>query len=391
MREMSRVWAEWRSTLSMVRPRWRTAPAPLAGHRAMDDRGAQDGPDRLRGGVLVLLALAGLMLPQAAVRAADPDPALVEAARKDGTVVWYSGMIINQIVRPLVERFEAKYPGIKVQYSRASGNDNALKIMNEARARRPLADMFDGTTALNALLDGGLIAEFRPAEAQRYPANRKDPKGLWTSPNVYYYTAAYNTNLVPAAEAPKTFDDLLDPKWKGKMAWTYDLTVGGPPGFIHNILTIKGQDKGMAYLKEFAKQQPVVIPAAQRVVLDKVIAGEYPIGLMTLSYHSTISANQGAPVQWLKMPPMIMSVNTVSVLKNAPHPNAARLLIEFLLSREGQEIMAANDYMPADPEVPIKVPDLQPEHGNFAVTVVSPEEQKTGLPKWIAIYNELFK
>ncbi len=334
---------------------------------------------------VTMLALTGV------ARAAAIDPALVEAAKKEGTVVWYSGMIINQIIRPIAEAFEAKYPGVKVQYSRAAGSDNALKIMNEARARRPLADMVDGSTAFNALVDTGLIAEFRPVESQRYPADRKDPKGLWSSANVYYYTAAYNTNLVPAAEAPQTFDDLLNPKWKGRMAWTYDLTVGGPPGFIHNILTIKGQEKGMAWLREFAKQGPVVIPAAQRVVLDKAISGEYPIALMTLSYHSTISAAKGAPIQWLKMPPMIMSVNTFSVLKSAPHPNAARLLIEFLLSEEGQKIMAANDYMPADPNIPIKDPTLQPEHGNFAVTAVSPEEQKEKLATWTAIYNEIFK
>jgi ABC-type Fe3+ transport system substrate-binding protein len=337
-----------------------------------------------------LLVLA-LLATTTAAPAADIDPAMVDAAKKEGSVVWYSGMIVNQIVRPIVEAFETKYPGIKVQASRASGNDNALKIMNEARARRPLADMVDGTTALAPLLDAGLIAVFRPAEAARYPADAKDQAGYWTSPNVYYYTAAYNTNLVSAAEAPKTYDDLLDPKWKGKMAWTYDLTGGGPPGFLHNILTIKGQEKGMEYLRAFAKQDPVVIPAAQRVVLDKAISGEYPIALMTLSYHSTISAAKGAPIQWLKMPPMITSPNTISVLKNASHPNAARLLIEFILSTEGQKIMAANDYMPADPTVPVKDPELQPAHGNFAVTVISPEETRTELPKWVALYHELFR
>jgi ABC-type glycerol-3-phosphate transport system substrate-binding protein len=128
-------------------------------------------------------------------RAADIDPALVDAAKKEGSVVWYTGMIVNQIVRPMVDAFEAKYPGIKVQASRASGNDNALKIMNEARARRPLADMVDSTTALAPLQEAGLLAMFRPAEAARYPADAKEPAGYWTSPNVYYYTAAYNTNL----------------------------------------------------------------------------------------------------------------------------------------------------------------------------------------------------
>jgi ABC-type Fe3+ transport system substrate-binding protein len=341
---------------------------------------------------LFLATCASLLASLApATYAAEPDAALIAAARQEGAVVWYSGMIINQIVRPMVDAFESRYPGIKVQYSRASGNDNALKIINEARARRPQADMVDGTSALSPLIDAGLVAVFRPAEAARYPDDRKDPAGLWTSPNIYYYTAAYNTNLVAAAEAPQTYDDLLNPKWRGKMAWTYDLTAGGPPGFIHNILTVKDQEKGMAYLRDFAKQEPVVIPGAQRVVLDKVIAGEYPIALMTLSYHSTISAAQGAPIQWLKMSPMIETPNTVSVLKNAPHPNAARLLIEFLLSRQGQEIMAVNDYMPADPTVPIKDPGLLPDHGQFAVTVITPQDSRAGLAKWIAVYNELFR
>jgi len=337
-----------------------------------------------------LLCILALLVSRPA-SAAEIDPALVDAAKKEGAVVWYSGMIVNQIVRPIVDAFETKYPGIKVQASRASGNDNALKIMNESRARRPMADVIDGTTALAPLLDASLIAQFKPVESARYPNDAKDPAGYWTSPNIYYYTAAYNTNLVTAAEAPKTYDDLLDPKWKGKMAWTYDLTGGGPPGFLYNILTIKGQDKGMEYLRAFAKQEPVVIPAAQRVVLDKAISGEYPIALMTLSYHSTISAAKGAPIQWLKMPPMIMSPNTISVLKNAPHPNAARLLIEFILSTQGQTIMAANDYMPSDPTVPIKDPELEPQHGNFAITVISPELTHTDLPKWVALYHELFR
>ncbi|HXT80670.1 MAG TPA: extracellular solute-binding protein [Acetobacteraceae bacterium] len=337
------------------------------------------------------LCVLALLAAATSARAAEIDPALVAAATKEGTVVWYTGMIVNQIVRPVVAAFEAKYPGIKVEASRASGNDNALKIMNEARARHPLADVVDSTTALPPLMKAGLVAKFIPTESARYPANAKDPAGYWTSPNVYYYTAAYNTKLVSAADAPKTYDDLLDPKWKGKMAWTYDLTGGGPPGFIHNILTIKGQEKGMEYLRAFAKQEPAVIPASQRVVLDKVISGEYPLALMTLSYHSTISAAKGAPVQWLKMPPMVMSPNVISLLKYAPHPNAGKLLIEFILSTEAQKIMAANDYMPADPAVAAKDPELQPEHGHFAVTVISPEQTRDDLPKWIAIYHELFR
>src|ERR1700709_509863 len=105
--------------------------------------------------------LGGLVL-LAGMTAARADTALVDAAKKEGSIVWYSGMIVNQIVRPIVDAFEAKYPGIKVQASRATGNDNALQVLKDSRAHRPLADVVDSTTALTPLLAAGLVAEFRP-------------------------------------------------------------------------------------------------------------------------------------------------------------------------------------------------------------------------------------
>lgn len=338
-----------------------------------------------------ILATLGLMTALAAPLRAQVDPTLVAAATKEGEVVWYSTLIVNQIVRPMVEAFEAKYPGIKVKYSRAASSDVALKIRNEARARRLQADIFDGSNTVFLLEDANLVAEYRPRAAANYPEAFRDPKGQWTAANLFYWTAAYNTNLVTEADAPKTYDDLLNPRWKGKIAWTYDLTPGGPPGFIRNILSIKGQDAGMAWLKQFAAQQPVSIPAAQRVVLDKVISGEYPLAVMILNYHAVISARQGAPVKWIKMEPLIELLSLVSIVKDAPHPNAARLLVEFILSEEGQKIMAANDYLPASPAVEAREPTLKPKAGNFQVNLISPDLARTDLAKWTQIYQDLFR
>ena len=338
----------------------------------------------------LLVLCAGLLLARAAY-AADADPALVAAAKKEGQITWYSTLIVNQIVRPMVEAFEQKYPGIKVQYSRATSSDVALKIRNEARARRVQADLFDGSNTVFLLQEADLVAEYQPKSAAAYPAEMKDPKGHWTALNLFYWTSAYNTNAMKATDAPKTYEDLLDPKWKGKIAWTYDLTPGGPPGFIHNILTTMGTDKGMDYLRRFAAQEPVTIPAAQRVVLDKVVSGEYPLAVMILNYHATISANQGAPVQWIKMEPLLQSMSLVSIVKDGPHPNAARLFVEFMLSDEGQKVMADNDYLPASPSVPAKVPENKPDAGKFQVNVVTPDMARDDTPKWTAIYKELFR
>jgi iron(III) transport system substrate-binding protein len=334
--------------------------------------------------------LATLLLARIAC-AAETDAALVAAAQKEGQVVWYSTLIVNQILRPLAEAFEKKYPGVRMQYSRSTNSDVALKILNESRARRLQADVFDGTNSIYPLLDAKLVAAYPPKAAASYPAAIKDPEGRWTAMNLFFLTAGYNTSQVKPEDVPKTYADLLDPKWKGKIAWTNDPTPQGPPGFVNNILTTMGQDKGMAYLRAFAAQQPVFIPASQRVVLDKVIAGEYPLAVMTFNHHSAISAAQGAPVAWVRMEPLSESINLIGILKDAPHPNAARLLEEFILSDDGQKVLADNDYVPASPSVPAKVADLKPEAGHFRVNVVTPEMARDDLPKWTAIYKELFR
>ena len=157
----------------------------------------------------VLLVCAALLLARAA-SAADPDPALIAAAQNEGQVTWYSTLIVNQIVRPMVEAFETKYPGIKVQYSRATSSDTALKIRNEARARRVQADLFDGSNTVFLLEDAGLVAQYQPRAVESWPAQLRDPKGHWTALNLFYWTSAYNTNVVKAEEAPKTYEDLLE-------------------------------------------------------------------------------------------------------------------------------------------------------------------------------------
>lgn len=335
--------------------------------------------------------LVALLLFGRGASAAEPDQALIDAARKEGSVVWYSTLIINQIVRPMVDAFEAKYPGIKVEYSRAASSDVALKIVNEARARRVQSDIFDGANTVFLLRDPRLVTSYAPKASESWPADLKSKDGTWTALNIFYWTSAYNTNLVKPEDVPKTYEDLLDPKWKGKIAWTYDLTSGGPPGFVHNILSTMGQEKGMAYLRTFAEQEPVTIPGAQRVVLDHVISGEYPLCVMILNYHAAISMKAGAPVQWLKMEPLLQTMGLVSITGNPPHPNAARLMVEFMLSEEGQKLLADNDYIPAHPGVPARIPELKPDAGGFKVNLVTPEMVRDQAPEWTAIYKDLFR
>jgi ABC-type Fe3+ transport system substrate-binding protein len=338
---------------------------------------------------LLVAFLAMLVLTRTA--AAQIDPALIAAAEKEGTVVWYTGLIVNQIVRPMVDAFQKQYPGVHVQYARASNTETTLKILNEVRARRVQADVFDVTSGIFPLLDAGVVAEYPAKAAAHYPAEFKDAKGRWTATNLYFLTTAYNTKLVTADEAPKTFADLLDPKWKGQMAWSNEPAVQDAPGFIHNILSTMGEADGTAYLHRLAAQDIAAIAASPRAVLDQVIAGEHKLGIMMYNHHVAISAGQGAPIAWVKMQPLPALFSMIGVVKDAPHPNAARLLEEYILSKPGQQVMAANDYLPADPEVPARIPELKPEAGHFKANVISPEMVRDGLAKWVAIYHELFR
>ena len=151
-----------------------------------------------------------------------------------------------------------------------------------------------------------------------------------------------------------------------------------------------GPEKGNAHLREFAKQEPVTIPGAQRVVLDHVISGEYPLCVMILNYHVAISQRSGAPVQWLKMEPLLQTMGLISITGNAPHPNAARLMVEFMLSEEGQQVLADNDYIPSHPDVPARVPELKPAAGGFTVNVLGPDLVRDNTEQWTAAYKEIF-
>jgi iron(III) transport system substrate-binding protein len=202
---------------------------------------------------------------------------------------------------------------------------------------------------------------------------------------------AVNTTLVTEDEYPTSFEDLLDPKWKGKMAWTADPTMLGAPGFIYNVLQVMGEEKGMDYLEKLAEQEIVNVPASQRVVLDKVISGEFPIGLMTFNHHTIISQEKGAPIEWVKLEPVIQTINPLGIVKDAPHPNAAKLLVEFILSEEGQQVFQKGLYIPANPAVAAAEPSLKPEQGGFEVTVISPEATEDDLQAMVDIYNDLFK
>lgn len=335
-------------------------------------------------------ALAGALALSLAPADVFAEEAMVAAAKKEGQLTWYTTQIIDQFARPAAAAFEKKY-GVKVNFVRANSNDVALRVLNEAKAGKMQADVFDGTGATASLKKEGVVAKWTPESARRLPKQYIDAEGHWVATNLYVLTPGYNTELIKKGTEPKTFQDLLDPKYKGRIAWNSTASSSAAPGFIGVVLETMGEEKGTAYLREFAKQQPAGLAVAARQVLDQVIAGEYAIALNIFNNHAVISAAKGAPVDWIPMNPALGVLSVVSATKDAPHPNAARLFIEFLVSEDGQKLFRDADYLPVDANVPPKHPALRPDGTKFRAIYKTPEEIDRNMPRWVEVYKSIFR
>ena len=338
--------------------------------------------------MLRVVVAAGVSVVAVSVQAAEP--ALIDAAKKEGEVIWYTTQIIAQLVRPVSVAFEKKY-GIKVRSTRANSTELSVKIINESRAGRPQSDVFDGTSTVVPLKKEGFVLQWLPDPAKAYPAPYKDPEGYWVANNLFFLTPGFNTALVPKGTEPRSYQALLDPKWRGKIAWSTSPTSSGGPGFIGTVLTEMGTESGMLYLRELSKQRIANIGSAAREVLDQVIAGEYLLALQIFNHHTVISAKKGAPVDWIKMEPVTGTLSVISVHKNAPHPNAAKLLVDFITSSEGQNIFRDAEYLPADPAVPALTPSLKPDEGRFRTHFFTPEQTEDNIVAWKKVYDDLFR
>ena len=315
---------------------------------------------------------------------------LIEAARREGSVTWYTTQTITQLVRPLAEAFQKKY-GIRLDYVRANSVDVVMRVENEAKAGKVMADVLDGTSTAPLLKRDKLVLKYLPDSASGFPKEIIDADGYWVATNYYVMNPGINTDLVPAGSEPKNWDDLLDPKWKGRMAWGSSNSSSAGPGFVGLVLKELGEEKGLAYLRRLAEQNLAASPVAARQILDQVIAGEYAIGLQTFNHHAVISAAKGAPVRWLPMSPVMINLSTASVAAQAPHPNAAKLLLDFLVSEEGQQIFRNEDYLPANPKVAPKDPSLIPDGKALRGIFFTPEEVEEQMPRWDRLFKEIFR
>jgi iron(III) transport system substrate-binding protein len=326
----------------------------------------------------------------ALMNSADRPKVLIEGAKKEGKVSFYTGLIVDQVVRPLKEAFEKEYPFMQVEFFRGNSEHIAQRVMLEYQAKKYDVDVISGSAATTIVQRAGYMQRFFSPHLVEYPAELKDARGFWGSTNVYFMTLGYNTRNVKANELPKTYEDLLNPRWKGQMMWSTSRGSGAPQ-FIGNILLTMGQEKGKAYLQRLKGQNIAKSTASARQILDLVIAGEYPIAIQIFNHHAYISKSAGAPVEWQPLEPVTATINTIGLAKNSPHPHAAMLFLDFLLSKKGQKVVQISNYLPAHPDMPALQADLKPGGGRFKkANYLSPEMLYDKGNEWVDYFQSQF-
>jgi ABC-type Fe3+ transport system substrate-binding protein len=308
----------------------------------------------------------------ALMKSPNREKILIEGAKKEGKITFYTGLIVDQVVRPVKAAFEKEYPFLQMEFFRANSDRLSQRVLAENQAKRYEVDVVSGSAAATALQRAELMQRFYSPHIAEYPPELKDADGFWGSTNVYFMTLGYNTRNVKPAELPNSYVDLLHPRWKGQMVWSTSRGSGAPQ-FIGNILATMGQEGGKAYLQKLKQQNIAKTTASARQILDQVIAGEYPLAIQMFNHHAFISKSAGAPVDWHPLEPVTATNNSIGLVKTAPHPHASMLFLDFVLSRKGQRVFQAANYLPAHPDIPALQADLKPGVRFKKANYLSPE------------------
>ncbi|HEX9455288.1 MAG TPA: extracellular solute-binding protein [Candidatus Binatia bacterium] len=272
----------------------------------------------------------------AAYSKADREKILYDGAKKEAKLMWYTSLTGGPNT-DVPKVFEAKYPGVQVEVYRGDSDALISRIIQEAQAKRYIVDSIETTfPILKVLEEYKLLAPFFSPHLAQYPDDVKEKaaKGLvyWATDRESYVSVAYNTNVVQGNAVPKNFDDLLKPELKGKIGFA---TTDTGARAIAAMLAAKGPE----YVQKLKGQQVSLHSVSGRAILDMVISGELGLSPTVFLSHSRVSIAKGAPIKWAAMDLVPTNAGGVALPANAPHPYAALLFGDFLLSPDGQKFL----------------------------------------------------
>src|SRR5438034_221118 len=319
---------------------------------------------RLVSALALTLVAAVLVLP------ASAQDARVEAARKEGKVVWYTSLALSSSEK-VAKLFEAAYPGVGVEVHRTGSQRILQRVMQELQANLKLVDVIHTSDAGHFVLlkEKKLLMKYTPAGVDAFPAGFKDKDGYYYGLRATVNVIAYNTKLVPAAEAPKGWKDVLDPKWKGKLVTAHP----GYSGVISTHVLALVHLHGWEYFKQLAQNKLMLVQSAVDPA-GVVASGERQVAVNGGDYYYYQMKKKGNPIEVIypkEGVPLVVSPTAIASF--APHPAAARLFTDFTFSRELQQVMADSEGLyTGHPEV--KYPSDKPKLSELKLLTVEPEE-----------------
>jgi iron(III) transport system substrate-binding protein len=329
----------------------------------------------------LLLAAARAQVPAPAAndavfryRGADRDGRLVERAKREGSVVLYTSLAPTES-GPLASAFEKKY-GIKVALWRALSDQVVQRTVNEARARRYTVDVVETTgPEMEMLAREELLAEFHSPYIADLPAAAIPAHRRWFPDRLNFYVVAFNTTKVKRQEIPATFEGFADPKWKGRLA-----LEATDAEWMATLVKARAQT-GIDFFRRLAALRPAL--RRGHILLGTLVAaGEVPAAV-TYSNNVVPLKRKGAPIDFVPVQPVVARPQGIGLARSAPHPHAALLFADYVLSPEGQTLLESLGRVPASTR-------LKSDLNGFPFTMIDPAIVLDEKDKWEAIWNDLF-
>jgi ABC-type Fe3+ transport system substrate-binding protein len=314
----------------------------------------------------------------AAYTGPDREKILVEGAKAEGKLVWYTSLA-GSSYKELARGFETKYPGIKLETYRGTSTDIMTRITAEAQAKQILADVLETTVPpLTYLRENKLLVPYTSPFLSKYPASTKENAGrgliYWAVDRETYSGVGYNTKIIPAAAVPKNYGDLLKPELKGKIGFVSNETGVRALGAM---LKVKGEE----FLKKLKMQEVVLQSVSGRAMADLVVSGEVPLSPTVFRDHATEVKSKGAPVEWIPMDVVPTNTGGVAIVAQARNPHGAVLFADYLLSPEGAKILGDLEY--GSPLKPTSYKLWYPEAG------MSTAQYDKSMERWEKLLRDL--
>lgn len=314
----------------------------------------------------------------AAYNKPDREQKLYEGAKKEGALTIYTSAQVKDM-GALVAAFNKKYPAIKVEIWRSSSEKVLQRAVQEARAGKYTVDVAETNgPELESMHREKILQAMQSPYLKDLIPEAVLPHKEWTGTRLNVFVQAYNTQSVKKEELPKKWEDLLDPRWKGRLGIEQE-----DSDWLAGEASVMGEDKAIKLFKEIVAKNGISVRKGHTLLTQLVVSGEVPLALTVYNYKAEQFKNQGAPIDWFSIGPAIARPNGIGVARKAPHPHAAVLFYDFEISPEGQKVLVKRDFVPTNTKVETPLSKIPMKFVEARVTLDEYE-------KWAKLYSEIF-